>query len=88
MDKQIISNLLEKFEKIEAEKGNNSPNIYMVLEITGNSYGTFYHYVYVKDKKTRISFICAIKGFESNMTVDEVETYDDVLKVLRSVQNG
>lgn len=85
MDKQIISNLLEKFEKIEAEKGNNSPNIYMVLEITGNSYGIFYHYIYVRDNETQTSFICAIKGFKSNMGVDVVETYDDVLNVLRRV---
>ena len=88
MDKRRVVDLLERFEKIEEEKSNKSPNIYMALEITGNSYGVFYHYIYVRDTVNKKSFLCSIKGFASNMAVDEVETYDDVLNVLRRVQNG
>lgn len=88
MDKRRVVDLLERFEKIEEEKSNKSPNIYMVLEITANSYGVFYHYIYVRDTAAQKSFVCSIKGFPSNMAVDEVETYDDVLNVLRSMQNG
>ena len=88
MDKRRVVDLLERFEKIEEEKSNKSPNIYMVLEITANSYGTFEHYIYVRDTTAKKSFICSIKGYSSNMAADEVETYDDVLNVLRRVQNG
>lgn len=88
MDKRRVVDLLERFEKIEEEKSNKSPNIYMVLEITANSYGTFEHYIYVRDTTAKKSFVCSIKGYPSNMAVDEVETYDDVLNVLRRVQNG
>lgn len=88
MDKRRVVDLLERFEKIEEEKSNKSPNIYMVLEITANSYGTFEHYIYVRDTASKKSFVCSIKGYSSNMAADEVETYDDVLNVLRRVQNG
>lgn len=88
MDKRRVVDLLERFEKIEEEKSNKHPNIYMALEITANSYGVFYHYIYVRDTAAKKSFICSIKGHASDMTVDEVETYDDVLNVLRSMQNG
>lgn len=88
MDKRRVVDLLERFEKIEKEKSNKSPNIYMVLEITANSYGTFEHYIYVRDTTAKKSFVCSIKGYSSNMSADEVETYDDVLNVLRRVQNG
>ncbi|MDU3629457.1 MAG: hypothetical protein E7F99_17765 [Bacteroides caccae] len=88
MDKRRVVDLLERFEKIEEEKSNKSPNIYMVLEITANSYGTFEHYIYVRDTTAKKSFVCSIKGYSSNMAADEVETYDDVLNVLRRVQNG
>lgn len=83
MDKRRVVDLIERFEKIEEEKSNKSPNIYMVIEITANSYGIFYHYIYVRDTVNQKSFVCAIKGFASSMAVDEVETYDDVLNVLR-----
>lgn len=88
MDKRRVVDLIERFEKIEEEKNNKSPNIYMVLEITANSYGTFEHYIYVRDTAAKKSFLCSIKGYSSNMAADEVETYDDVLNVLRRVQNG
>lgn len=88
MDKRRVVDLIERFEKIEEEKSNKSPNIYMVLEITANSYGTFEHYIYVRDTTAKKSFVCSIKGYSSNMAADEVETYDDVLNVLRRVQNG
>lgn len=88
MDKRRVVDLLERFEKIEEEKSNKSPNIYMVLEITANSYGTFEHYIYVRDTASKKSFVCSIKWYSSNMAVDEVETYDDVLNVLRGLQNG
>lgn len=88
MDKRRVVDLLERFEKIEEEKSNKSPNIYMVLEITANSYGIFEHYIYVRDTTAKKSFVCSIKGYSSNMAADEVETYDDVLNVLRRVQNG
>lgn len=88
MDKRRVVDIIERFEKIEEEKSNKSPNIYMVLEITTNSYGTFEHYIYVRDTVNQNSLVCSIKGFASNMAVDEVETYDDVLNVLRGLQNG
>lgn len=88
MDKRRVVDLIERFEKIEEEKSNKSPNIYMVLEITANSHGTFEHYIYVRDTASKKSFICSIKGYSSNIAVDEVETYDDVLNVLRGLQNG
>lgn len=85
MDKRRVVDLIERFEKIEEEKSNKSPNIYMVLEITANSHGTFEHYIYVRDTTAKKSFVCSIKGYSSNMAADEVETYDDVLNVLRGV---
>ena len=88
MDKRRLVDLLERFEKIEEEKSNKYPNIYMVLEITANSYGIFEHYIYVRDTVAKKSFICSIKGLASNMSADEVETYNDVLNILRSMQNG
>lgn len=88
MDKRRVVDLLERFEKIEEEKSNKSPNIYMALEITANSYGIFYHYIYVRDTIAKKSFVCSIKGYPSSMAVDEVEAYDDVLNVLRGLQNG
>lgn len=88
MDKKRVIDLLERFEKIEGEKSNKYPGIYMVLEITANSYGTFEHYIYVRDTAAKKSFVCSIKGYSSNMAADEVETYDDVLNVLRGLQNG
>ena len=88
MDKRRVIDLLERFEKIEEEKSNKNPNIYMAIEVTANSYGIFYHYIYVRDTVNQKSFVCSIKGFNSNLSADEVETYDDVLKVLGRVQNG
>ena len=88
MDKRRVVDMIERFEKIEEEKSNKSPNIYMVLEITANSHGIFEHYIYVRDTVAKKSFVCSIKGHSSNMAADEVETYDDVLNVLRGVQNG
>lgn len=88
MDKRRVVDLLERFEKIEEEKSNKSPNIYMALEITANSYGIFYHYIYVRDTAAKKSFVCCIKGYPSGMATDEVETYEDVLNVLRGSQNG
>lgn len=85
MDKRRVVDLIERFEKIEEEKSNKFPNIYMVLEITANSHGIFYHYIYVRDTVNQKSIVCSIKGFASSMSVDEVETYDDVLNVLRRV---
>lgn len=88
MDKRRVVDLIERFEKIEEEKSNKSPNIYMVLEITANSHGIFEHYIYVRDTAAKKSFVCSIKGHSSNMAANEVETYDDVLNVLRGLQNG
>ena len=82
MNKEKLFNLLERFEEIEAEKGIKNPDIFMTIEITSNSHGTFYHYVYVRDNNTATSLLCHINGFNKQGSTECVETIDDVVELL------
>ena len=82
MNKEKLFNLLERFEEIEAEKGIKYPDIFMTIEVTSNSHGVFYHYVYVKDNDTDTSLLCHINGFNKQGSTDGVETIGDVVELL------
>lgn len=87
MDKEKVFNILERFEEIEKEKGVNYPNITMTLEITANSYGRFEHYIYARDCNTELSLLCHIKGFPKLTSTTEIETFEDIVKVLEVAKN-
>ena len=82
MNKEKLFNLLERFEEIEVEKVIKYQDIFMTIEITSNSNGIFYHYVYVRDNDTDTSLLCHIKGFNKLGSAEGVETIDDVVELL------
>lgn len=88
MEKQEMLNLLERFEAISKECEFEEPHIVMNLELTVKAGFVHSHYIYVCNKKNGKDFLCSIKGFNRITSGrNEVETFNDVLKVLEREEN-
>ena len=80
MDRDKLIELLERFEEIKAEMKSSKSEICVVLNIITYSSGEWSHYLFVLDRKSGVNFIVKIKGFNGMSIVDNIETFDDILK--------
>ena len=87
MEKENILNLLERFEEILAEREAKKSNIYIALEIKIRPDGSYKHYIFILDEESGKNALVHIKGFERIIFANEVETFNDVLKVLGREEN-
>lgn len=88
MEKEKILELLKKFEKIIAKRNKVNSNLHMSLDITCFYDGRYSHSCCVIDRENSGYVGYALKGFPDMVGYPEVETFDDVLKLLKEVQNG
>lgn len=82
MNKDNILEVLELFEKIKAERDLKGTHVYMCIDITFSTTIGVYHSIYVMDEKKQTHALCKLKGFVSLTKRPEIETFEDVLKLL------
>ena len=88
MEKEKILEILEKFEKIIAERNKAKSNLHMSLEITCFYNGSYTHSCCAIDRENSGYVGFSLKGFPDMVDYPKVKTFDDVLKLLKEVQNG
>lgn len=87
MNKDKVLEILERFEKIKAERDLKGDYVYMCIDVTFSTYAGLYHSVYVKDENKQTYALCRLKGFVSIPPKPEIETFADVLKLLEGAEH-
>lgn len=88
MIKDEIIKAFERFEEIKAQGSAAKTNIHIDFNVRVNRYGTFYHYLFVEDVKKDIQCLVSIKGIDGLPFASEIETFEDIEKVLGVTKNG
>lgn len=88
MIKDEIIKAFERFEEIKAQGNAVKTNIHINFNVRVNRYGTFYHYLFVEDVKKDIQCLVGIKGIDGLPLASEIETFEDIEKVLGATKNG
>lgn len=88
MIKDEILKAFERFEEIEAQRKTAKPNICIDFNFRVNRYGTFYHYLFVEDVINDVQALVSIKGIDGLPFSNEIETFEDIVKVLGELKNG
>lgn len=87
MNKDKILEILERFEKIKAERDLKGDYIYMCIDVTFSTCAGLYHEIYVKDENKKTHALCKLKGFTSLTINPEIETFADILKLLEGAEH-
>ena len=87
MNKDKILEMLERFEKIKEERDLKGDYVYMCIDITFSTYDSVYHSIYVKDENKKTHAVCKLKGFVSLTIKPEIETFADVLELLKGAEH-
>lgn len=88
MIKDEIINAFERFEEIEAQGKTAKSNIRIDFNVRVNRYGMFYHYLFVEDVRKDVQALVSIKGIDGLPFSHEIETFEDIAKVLGELKNG
>lgn len=88
MIKDEIIKAFERFEEIEAQGKTAKSNIRIDLNVRVNRYGMFYHYLFVEDVRKDVQALVSIKGIDGLPLSHEIETFEDIVKVLGELKNG
>ena len=88
MIKDEIIKAFERFEEIETQGNAAKSNIYIDFNIRVNRYGSFYHYLFVEDVRNDTQALVSIKGIDGLPFSHEIETFEDIVKVLGATKNG
>lgn len=88
MIKDEIIKAFERFEEIKEQGNAAKSNIYLDFNVRVNRYGTFYHYLFAEDVKKDVPYLVSIKGIEGLPFTSEIETFEDIVKVLGETKNG
>lgn len=88
MIKDEILKAFERFAEIEAQGKAAKSNIRIDLNVRVNRYGVFYHYLFVEDVKKDVQALVSIKDIDGLPFVREIETFEDIVKVLGELKNG
>lgn len=86
--KAEIIKAFERFEEIKTQGNAAKSNIYLDFNVRVNRYGTFYHYLFAEDVKKDVQCLVSIKGIEGLPFASEIETFEDIVKVLGVTKNG
>lgn len=82
MIKDEILKAFERFEEIKTQGNAAKSNIHIDFNVRVNRYGTFYHYLFVEDVRKDTQALVSIKGIEGLPFASEIETFEDIVKVL------
>ena len=88
MIKDEILKAFERFEEIEAQGKATKSNIRIDFNVRVNRYGMFYHYLFVEDVRKDVQALVSIKDIDGLPFANEIETFDDIAKVLGVSNNG
>lgn len=88
MIKDEIIKAFERFEEIEAQGKTAKSNIRIDFNVRVNRYGMFYHYLFVEDVRKDVQALVSIKGIDGLPFSYEIETFEDIVKVLGELKNG
>ena len=87
MKKEELIKLLERFAELVKESEIAKLYISLSLELTVKRNGEYYHYIYVCNNHSGKSVLCSVKGFTKLANMEEIETFNDVLEVLRKAKD-
>lgn len=88
MIKDEILKAFERFEEIEAQGKATKSNIRIDFNVRVNRYGMFYHYLFVEDVRKNVQALVSIKDIDGLPFSHEIETFEDVVKLLGALNNG
>lgn len=90
MDKETLIKLWEHFGKIKEGINASKSEVYVVLVIRNYSDDDWYHYLFIRDKKSDVHFTVCIKGFNGLYFDARIETFEDILREIKVKveQNG
>lgn len=88
MIKDEIIKAFERFEEIEAQGKTANSNIRIDFNVRVNRYGMFYHYLFVEDVRKDVQALVNIKDIVGLPFAHEIETFEDIVKVLGELKNG
>lgn len=88
MIKDEIIKAFERFEEIEAQGKTAKSNIRIDFNVRVNRYGMFYHYLFVEDVRKDVQALVSIKDIDGLPFAREIETFEDIVKVLGELKNG
>lgn len=88
MIKDEIIKAFERFEEIEAQGKTAKSNIRIDFNVRVNRYGMFYHYLFVEDVRKDVQALVSIKDIDGLPFSREIETFEDIVKVLGELKNG
>lgn len=87
MIKDEIIKAFERFEEIKTQGNAAKTNIHIDFNVRVNRYGDFYHYLFAEDVKNDIQCLLSIKGIDGLPFASEIETFEDIVKVLGATKN-
>ena len=88
MIKDEILKAFERFEEIEAQGKAAKSNIRIDFNVRVNRYGMFYHYLFVEDVRKDVQALVSIKDIDGLPFANEIETFEDIVKLLGESNNG
>ena len=88
MIKDEILKAFERFEEIEAQGKAAKSNIRIDFNVRVNRYGMFYHYLFVEDVRKDVQALVSIKDIDGLPFANEIETFEDIVKLLGALNNG
>ena len=88
MIKDEILKAFERFEEIEAQGKAAKSNIRIDFNVRVNRYGVFYHYLFVEDVRKDVQALVSIKDIDGLPFANEIETFEDIVKLLGALNNG
>lgn len=88
MIKDEILKAFERFEEIEAQRKTAKSNIRIDFNVRVNRYGMFYHYLFVEDVRKDVQALVSIKDIDGLPFSHEIETFEDIVKLLGVLNNG
>ena len=88
MIKDEIIKAFERFEEIKTQGNAAKTNIHIDFNVRVNRYGMFYHYLFVEDIRKDVQALVSIKDIDGLPFSHEIETFEDIVKLLGELKNG